>query len=112
MQGARKLSAEEPPLTDLVCFHCQQAAEKYLKALLQELALPVPRIHDLLELLDRLLPHDATLGTLRKDLIPLNRYAVEYRYPGRTASARQVRAALRRMERTRQEVRTRLGLKP
>jgi HEPN domain-containing protein len=30
-----------------VCFHCQHAAEKYLKALLQEGGLVVPRTHDL-----------------------------------------------------------------
>ena len=32
--GARNLAARTPPLIDLACFHCQQAAEKYLKALL------------------------------------------------------------------------------
>ena len=32
---------------DQVCFHCQQSAEKYLKAQLEELGLPVPRTHDL-----------------------------------------------------------------
>jgi HEPN domain-containing protein len=31
-----------------VCFHCQQAVEKYLKAFLKELGVAVPRIHDLL----------------------------------------------------------------
>jgi HEPN domain-containing protein len=35
---------------DQICFHCQQCAEKYLKALLQELGLPVPRTHNLLTL--------------------------------------------------------------
>jgi HEPN domain-containing protein len=34
---AHKLAAEKPPPRDIVCFHCQQAAEKYLKALLQEI---------------------------------------------------------------------------
>ena len=33
---AHKLAGEGPPPRDIVCFHCQQAAEKYLKALLQE----------------------------------------------------------------------------
>ena len=36
-EGARRLARARPPLPDLVCFHCQQAAEKYLKALAQEL---------------------------------------------------------------------------
>src|SRR5580704_3895093 len=33
---AHKLAGETPPPRDVVCFHCQQASEKYLKALLQE----------------------------------------------------------------------------
>ena len=35
IEVARKLAAEAKPHRDAVCFHCQQAAEKYLKALLQ-----------------------------------------------------------------------------
>jgi HEPN domain-containing protein len=41
--GASKMAAITPPLKDLVCFHCQQAVEKYLKALLQEIGIAVPR---------------------------------------------------------------------
>lgn len=32
---------------DTVCFHCQQAAEKYLKCLLTCLGIHAPRTHDL-----------------------------------------------------------------
>jgi HEPN domain-containing protein len=32
---------------DTVCFHCQQAAEKYLKCLLTYLGIQAPRTHDL-----------------------------------------------------------------
>jgi HEPN domain-containing protein len=39
-------------LTDTVCFHCQQCAEKYLKALLLYRAVVFPRTHDLRLLLD------------------------------------------------------------
>jgi len=35
--GASDLARKTPPLRNLACFHCQQSAEKYLKALLQEL---------------------------------------------------------------------------
>ncbi len=31
------------PLHDMVCFHCQQAAEKYLKARLEEAAIHFPK---------------------------------------------------------------------
>jgi HEPN domain-containing protein len=39
---------------DTICFHCQQTAEKYLKALVQELGAVVPRTHDLELILERL----------------------------------------------------------
>src|SRR5437899_12674904 len=93
--GARTLAARKPPLRDLVCFHCQQAAEKYLKATLQEQGAVVPRTHNLEELLDLLLPHDATLAPLRRLLISLTQYAVDYRYPGASATTRQMKAAAR-----------------
>jgi hypothetical protein len=54
--GARKLADQKSPLRDLACFHSQQAAEKYLKALLQEAGAVVPKTHDLKDLLDLLLP--------------------------------------------------------
>jgi len=112
IQGARQLAAARPTFHDLVCFHSQQAAEKYLKALLQEYGLTVPRTHDLEELLNRLLPHDASLRKLRRGLAALTPFAVDYRYPGETATKRDALSSLRRAERIRREVRHRLKLKP
>ncbi len=37
---------------DVICNHCQQSAEKYLKALLVRHGLAVPKIHDLEDLAD------------------------------------------------------------
>lgn len=110
--GTRALAAQVPPLRDLVCFHCQQATEKYLKALLQESGAHVPKTHDLLDLLDLLLPHDTTLAPLRRGLRSLSRYAVDYRYPGVRATKRGMETALRHTERIRRESRIRLGLQP
>jgi hypothetical protein len=70
----------------------------------------VPKKHDLEELLDLLLPQEATLAPLRRILRSLTRYAVEYRYPGVRATTRRMKAALRHTERVRKEVRARLGL--
>ena len=39
VQGSRS----EVPVHDGVCFHCQQCAEKYLKGLMEELGLAVPK---------------------------------------------------------------------
>jgi HEPN domain-containing protein len=96
---------------DAVCFHCQQCAEKYLKALLQELGLPVPRIHELLDLLSDLQPHHPSLSSLRRGLDFLTPFAVAIRYPGDSASKRQAAAALRWAKRVRQIARALLGIR-
>jgi hypothetical protein len=49
---------------------------------------------------------------LKRILVALGRYAVEYRYPGQRATTRQMRSALRHAERVRKELRGRLGLPP
>jgi HEPN domain-containing protein len=94
----------------VVVFHCQQAGEKYLKAVLCEEGMLIPRTHDLNQLRVMLLPKYRSLIGLRRLVVSLSRYAVDYRYPGLSASIRQMRAALRHAERLRSEIRTILGL--
>ena len=67
--------------TDTVCFHCQQCAEKNLKALLIYRGIPFPKTHDLVVLFN-LLGGESALGLRIEDVQPLNRYSVEARYPG------------------------------
>lgn len=110
--GARELAHAKPALNDLICFHAQQAAEKYLKALMLEYGLVPPRTHDLQQLLSMLLPHERQLASLRRILVSLSQFAVEYRYPGQNATARQSRSALRGLEKVRIAIRQRLGLTP
>ncbi len=74
------------------------------------MGLPVPRIHNLDDLLTLLLPHEPNLKKLTRGLVSLSRYAVDIRYPGKRASKRQMAAALRQAERVRRELRARLGL--
>jgi HEPN domain-containing protein len=112
IEAARTLAALPKPKRDAARFHCQQAAEKYLKALLQELGLAVPRTHILNDLLNLLLPRDATLGALRRALKSLTPYAINFRYPGVRATTRRMQVALRQAERVRRELRARLGLRP
>jgi hypothetical protein len=49
---------------------------------------------------------------LRRMVVSLSRYAVDYRYPGLSVSMRQMHAALRHAERVRSAIRTILGLPP
>jgi HEPN domain-containing protein len=108
----RKLARSRPPENDFICFCCQQAAEKFLKGLLVELGLPVPRTHNLEDLLGLLRPHHPGLFGLRRGLIFLTRFAVDTRYPGFHARRRQTDAALRWAERVRAAARAILGLRP
>ena len=75
------LGMEHDCPTDTVCFHCQQCAEKYLKALLVSRGIAFPKTHDLVVLVN-LLGKDAGLDLNIADVQPLNRYSVEARYPG------------------------------
>jgi HEPN domain-containing protein len=99
-------------LHDRVCFYSQRAAEMYLKALLQELGLTVPRTHDLTSLLLLLSPHQGSLLALRRGLEFLSRFAEGPGYPGFTARKRQAAGALRWVRRVRDACCSRLGIKP
>jgi HEPN domain-containing protein len=98
------------PLHDLVCFHCQQCAEKYLKALLQEAGVSFPKTHVLIDLLNLLTPMDPGLARFRSHLLVLEDYAVKFRYPGLYASAVQSRGALTALRATRRGLRKKLGI--
>lgn len=67
--------------TDTVCFHCQQVAEKYLKAYLISQDKSFPKIHNLLRLMELCREIDQDFSKLKNNLIILNDYAVEIRYP-------------------------------
>ncbi len=95
---------------DPVCFSPQQFVEKFLKALLEELGLTVPRNHDLEDLLSRLLPAHSHLRSLRRGCKFLIQFAVDPRYPGFHATKRQAAAALQWAERGRNDARALLGL--
>jgi HEPN domain-containing protein len=95
---------------DLTCFHCQQCAEKYIKALLQEAGLKIPRIHELEDLLVLLVPGDSTLNVLQKSAAFLSGFAVDNRYPGTHVTRRKTKVAVRRASYLRREIRIRLGL--
>ena len=93
----------DPPAYDGGCFHAQQAAEKYLKAVLAERVIPFPKVHDLTRLLDLIDPANSELTAMRSDLDALSRLSVQVRYPGFSADsdkaeeARRIATAVRRI---------------
>src|SRR5437870_3612638 len=94
-QAAEMAARENTGLHDQVCFHCQQSAEKYLKALMEELSLSIPKIHDLDELRRLLLPHHAALRPFGRGTAFLTNFAVAARYPGFVTQRRTATSALR-----------------
>lgn len=81
--GHACLSVSEPVVT-AAAYHCQQTAEKLVKAVLVSFGLDVPKTHDIDALLMRLPPGLA----LRPSLEPLARFtafATLYRYPGESS---------------------------
>jgi HEPN domain-containing protein len=109
---ARVGSTQKPPVHDGVCFHCQQSAEKYLKAILQECGNVVEKTHNLNDLWSALLSDYPILRRFRPRLKVLTKYAVDYRYPSERANKRQATAALRCMDDLRSVARRLLGLRP
>lgn len=95
---------------DAVCFHAQQCAEKYLKAILQENGKRIPKIHFLLELLALILDFDGSYEFLKADLEVLEDYAVRFRYPGDLAEKDQAQAAYAAAGAVRSFTRERLGV--
>lgn len=52
-EAAEQLCGQGGRFREIVAFHCQQAAEKYLKALLVQWQVEFPKTRDIAKLLDR-----------------------------------------------------------
>ena len=107
----REFAVKVDPNYDAVCFHSQQAAEKLLKARLQESEIAFARIHDLTILLDNVVNIEPAWENLRSQLHSLTAYAVEYRYPGESSGKSEAEEALEICKTIRAAVRTSLGLR-
>lgn len=106
----RMMRPGDEPLPDVACFHCQQCAEKYLKAFLHEHKVRFKSVHPLVDHLRLCLEVDGTFETIRLELESLDLYAVRVRYPGLSVTPEMALAALTAATRVRDFVRLRLGL--
>ena len=93
-----------------ICFHAQQCIEKYLKAWLQAANLPVPRTHDVEELLRLIVPTRPAWRTWQTAFSAFRAFAVDARYPGYAATAADARHALQTCINVRHAIRSALGL--
>ena len=80
--AAEQLSAQGGRFREIVAFHCQQAVEKFLKALLFQRLVEFPKTHDIAKLLDRVATVNADIAESLRGADVLTPFGVEARYPG------------------------------
>ena len=103
--------SRKPSRFDAVRFHCQQCAEKYLKARLIEEGIRFPRTLDLEDLLSLILSTEPSWALLQPELAALTDAAVEFRYPDNWSNSAEARHAFDTCARLRSMVRLSFGLK-
>jgi HEPN domain-containing protein len=81
LNTARLTLDHKPEYTDIICYHSQQAVEKYLKAYLVYLNTPFEKKHDLDYLIDLIVENDKDIEQFYDTVEILSGYAVEIRYP-------------------------------
>ncbi len=104
------LEGDDPWLSDAVCFHAQQCAEKYLKGRLVEAGKPYPWVHDLVMLIDSVAGLEPSWAAHRDGLAALSEFARNYRYPGASATAQDAEEAASACRAFRAAARKALGL--
>ena len=73
-----------PDYFDTIAFHCQQAVEKYLKAILDFYGIEFQRSHNLVYLLEMVSEKMEILEKRYDNAILLNGFSVQIRYPDST----------------------------
>jgi len=66
---------------EIVCFHCQQTLEKYLKGYLIAVTGELQEGHNLLKLCKKGMQHDNEFNQFLKDMAFVNAFYIETRYP-------------------------------
>ena len=98
------------PWTYGACFHAQQCAEKYIKAILVAHGQEFPKVHDLLALNTLCVQAGILTGFDPARLDVLSAYAVRIRDPGDDPTAEEARQAVQIAKSVRKLARDWLGL--
>jgi len=81
IQTAELLNNQHRKSLNIICFHCQQAAEKYLKAFLVSRNISFEKTHDLIYLCNTCSAVENDFSSISKDCYKLNPFSVITRYP-------------------------------
>jgi HEPN domain-containing protein len=79
---AERLLRDTEPIRESIAFHCQQAAEKYMKAFLVWKGIEFPKTHSIGQLLDLISATSPELASTLDETVFLTPFGVEIRYPG------------------------------
>ncbi|MBN2286696.1 MAG: HEPN domain-containing protein [Tissierellales bacterium] len=81
LSSAHHLLTMHPRPIEIICYHCQQSAEKYLKGFLVFNNHEVIKTHDLIILKKLCCEYDADFENLNEECLRLTDYSVNIRYP-------------------------------
>ena len=106
----RELRARKSPNYDAACYHAQQCAEKYLKAVLIEEGRDFKYQHDLAYLLNILVKVNRWWEFLHLAAQFLTDNGVRFRYPGNNADKQMARDAVKAADLIRERMREHLRI--
>ncbi|MEW6400698.1 MAG: HEPN domain-containing protein [Chloroflexota bacterium] len=109
--NSRRLIRGSKPSSYGTCFHAQQCAEKYMKALLVFKNRAFPLTHDLSLINNLLVQAGIFTGISEDELETLSAYAVAARYPGAGPTVEDAKEAIQIAKTIRKFSRAFLGLK-
>lgn len=81
LESAKFLLNMYPKPIEIICYHCEQSAEKYLKGYLIKSDNKVERTHDLVLLNNKCKVLDESFDMIEDECIELVPYGVQVRYP-------------------------------
>lgn len=81
LRSAEYLLKMHPVPIEIICYHCQQSAEKYLKGFLVLHGIDPPKIHDLNELCKLCIRISDAFVSIADQCSDLTAYGVQPRYP-------------------------------
>ena len=110
ISAKREFRARKQPNYDATCFFAQQCIEKCIKARLQEAEIEFGKTHDLVKLLELVSVVETLWELYRPTFRPISTYAVNFRYPGESASKEEAAEVLKICRDFRKVARLSLGL--
>jgi len=82
LASAEYLKGMKPQPLEIICYHCQQAAEKYLKSYLIFMGIDeVPKTHNTVYLNEECTKLDKRFTKINDEALKLNKYGSQPRYP-------------------------------